>query len=226
MKSTLVFQKIKKIVEALLFAAKEPLEIDQISKILNLPKESLPDVLSDLTDEYSTRGIRVLKVAHGYIFGTDPDCAEYVDVLRNFPVESRLSHQALETLSIIAYKQPTTKPEIERIRGVFSDGVIETLINKKLIEERGRDDGPGRPILYGTTTEFLKHFGLKDTAELPPLPAGDTAQPASFDGILVEKEQDQQQVQEPTSVAEVVPEELVVQQEDTKQFPEETLEIR
>lgn len=170
MKSTLVFQKTKKIIEALLFAAKEPLSSKQLGEIISLPEESIEQVLADLIEEYSARGIRVLRVANGYILGTDPECAEYVNYLRDFPDETRLTIQALETLSIIAYKQPVTKPEIERIRGVFSDGVIETLINKKLIEERGRSDSAGRPFLYATTKEFLKHFGLKDISELPSHP--------------------------------------------------------
>jgi segregation and condensation protein B len=166
-KYTLVFQKAKKIVEALLFAAKEPLTLEQLSEIVPLPRESLEAVLNNLIEETAEQGVKVLRVAHGFILGTDPECAEYLEHLRNFPEESRLSHPALEALAIIAYKQPVTKPEIERIRGVFSDGVIETLLNKGLIEELGRGDGPGRPILYGTTTEFLKHFGLKDASELP-----------------------------------------------------------
>lgn len=166
MKSTLVFQKAKNIIEALLFVAKEPLTVKQLKELVQLSDEPILEVLDTLAEEYSSRGIRLFKVAHGYILGTDPECSEYVDALCNFPIETRLSHQALETLAIIAYKQPVTKPEVERIRGVFSDGVIETLLNKKLIEECGRSDGAGRPILYGTTKEFLKHFGLKDASEL------------------------------------------------------------
>jgi len=166
-KSTLVFQETKKILEALLFAAREPLSLSELSGLTGLPEDSIGAVLNELSEEYKGRGINVLKIADGYIWGTNPDCASYIDLLRNFPKEARITPQALETLAIIAYKQPVTKPEIERIRGVFSDGVIETLIARGMIEEKGRSDGPGRPILYGTTTEFLKHFGLGSHHELP-----------------------------------------------------------
>jgi len=130
-KSTLVFQKMKKIIEALLFAAREPLTAERIKEILDLQDEAINAALEELVREYNDIGIRVYKVAHGYVLGTDPEFAEFVDRLQNFPVEARLSPQALETLAIIAYKQPVTKPEIERIRGVFSDGVIENLLIQK-----------------------------------------------------------------------------------------------
>lgn len=167
MKSTLVFLETKKILEALLFAAKEPLSLLQIAGLTGLPEESIEAVLNELAEEYKGKGINVLRIAEGYIWGTNPDCASYIELLRNFPKEARITPQGLETLAIIAYKQPVTKPEIERIRGVFSDGVIETLVARGLIEEKGRSDGPGRPILYGTTVEFLKHFGLQSHKDLP-----------------------------------------------------------
>ncbi|MFC1496133.1 SMC-Scp complex subunit ScpB [Candidatus Margulisiibacteriota bacterium] len=186
MKSTLVYQKMKQIIEALLFAAKEPLTEKKLHEIIGVPEDSVITVLEEMANEYTGRGIKVLKVAHGYILGTDPEYAEYIEALRNFPLETRLSHQSLETLAIIAYKQPVTKPEIERIRGVFSDGVIDTLLKKNLIEEKGRADSPGRPILYVTTTEFLKHFGLKDIASLPPAPEIGPVEDHAFEGILLE----------------------------------------
>ena len=102
-------------------------------------------------------------------------------------IETTLSHQSLETLAIIAYKQPVTKVEIERLRGVISDGVIETLLAKKLIRELGRGEMVGRPYLYGTTEEFLRHFGLKEVKDLPPLPDGSLDQQDLFKSALHEE---------------------------------------
>lgn len=216
MKSTLVFQKTQKIIEALLFVTREPLSASKLESILHLPEESIEQVLEHLVEEYENRGVKVLKVAHGYILGTNPECSEYVEHFKNFPIESRLSPQALETLAIIAYKQPVTRPEIERIRGVISDGVIDTLVTKKLIEEKGRSDAPGRPFIYATTNDFLKHFGIKDVADLPPLANIEEQETASnFDGILVEKE----------PIAEIDTSFLPLERNLDRDFPEETLEV-
>ena len=163
--------KVKAVVESLLFVTKKPLSLSELAKISAFTDQEIEIALNELTAEYDNgRGIRVIKVAHGYIFGTDSANAEYVDRLATSRIETTLSPQALETLAIIAYKQPATKPQIEALRGVYSDGVIDTLVNKKLIEEKGRGPGLGRPILYGTTIEFLRHFGLKEVKDLPPLP--------------------------------------------------------
>jgi len=166
----LEFSEIKKNLEALLFVTKKPLSAEELSTVLEEPQEAVLNALGELMSDYSTRGIKIISVAHGYIMGTDEACSPFVDKLINSKVEATLSPQALETLSIIAYKQPITKADIERIRGLYSDGVIDTLMAKKLIEEKGRSKALGRPILYGTTVEFLRHFGLKDLLSLPPLP--------------------------------------------------------
>lgn len=160
----------KKTIEALLFVTKKPLSAEELSLVLNIPADIVCAELEALRQEYQDRGLKIISVAHGYIMGTDPKCSEFVDRLTNSRIEVTLSPQSLETLSIIAYKQPVTKPEIEKIRGIYSDGVLDSLLSKKLIEEKGRGRGVGRPILYGTTEEFLRHFGLKDLDELPPLP--------------------------------------------------------
>ncbi len=216
MKSTLVFQKTQKIIEALLFVTREPLSASKLKSILQLPEDSIEQVLEHLVTEYQDRGIKVLKVAHGYILGTNPECSEYVEHFKNFPIESRLSPQALETLAIIAYKQPVTRPEIERIRGVISDGVIDTLVGKKLIEEKGRSDGPGRPFIYATTNEFLKHFGIKDVKDLPPLPNIEEKETASnYDGILIEKE---------TEIEVDIPF-MPLDKDTDRDLPEETLKV-
>ncbi|HET9695569.1 MAG TPA: SMC-Scp complex subunit ScpB [Terriglobales bacterium] len=177
--------------EAIIYAAEEPVTLDQLTLLLKesvIQENGLTDrepvaaqseaksmiraALEELTAEYSNsdRGMEVREVAGGYRMATKP---EYHDVIRGFakslkpPI--RLSLQALETLSVIAYKQPVTAPEISEIRGVDSSGVLATLIDKKLITTAGRKQVIGRPMLYKTTKEFLMRFGLKDVGELPSM---------------------------------------------------------
>lgn len=158
------------ILESLLFATKKPLLMNELEQIVEASKEEILFALEELKKDYEDRGINIIEVAGGWQMGTAPKTAQYVDKLLRSPIETTLTPASLETLAIIAYKQPITKQEIERIRGVFSDSSIDTLIAKKLIEEIGRSEVVGRPILYATTDDFLKHFGLKDLKALPPLP--------------------------------------------------------
>ena len=151
-----------------------------------MPKAAIGETLELLCAEYEGKGINVVKVAGGYLMGTNPANADYIHGLLHAKVETRLSAQSLETLAIISYKQPITQVEVERIRGVNSDGPINTLLAKKLIEELGRSEAVGRPYLYGTTTFFLRHFGLKDLSTLPPLPVAADAQEAIFKSALHE----------------------------------------
>ncbi len=180
----LEFSDLKKALEALLFVTKKPLSVEELSKLTESTDEAVNSALNELKTEYESRGLKIVPVAHGYIMGTDQNCAAFVDRLVNSKIEATLSPQALETLAIIAYKQPVTKPEIESIRGLYSDGVIETLLAKKLVEEKGRSPSVGRPILYGTTIEFLRHFGLKDLNDLPPLPKAGVEQEDLFKTVL------------------------------------------
>ncbi|MGB9612672.1 MAG: SMC-Scp complex subunit ScpB [Candidatus Margulisiibacteriota bacterium] len=180
-------QLIKKILEALLFVAREPLSLEELELAINTPREELKILLEEMISERQDRGIQIFKVAGGYLMGTNPDFADYVKKITNPREETRLSPQALETLAIIAYKQPVTRVEIERLRGVDSGWVIETLIAKKLIQEVGRSETVGRPYLYGTTEEFLKHFGLESLAGLPPLPISEAEQELLFKSALHEK---------------------------------------
>lgn len=177
---------IKKILESLLFVAKRPLPLEELEKVIGTPSSVLEGILEEMIFDYQERGIRIFKVAGGYLMGTAPENASYVQNFLEAPVETSLTAQALETLAIIAYKQPVTKVEVERIRGVISDGVVETLLAKKLICELGRSDSVGRPYLYGTTTEFLRHFGLKDLTDLPPLPESFAEQETLFKSALHE----------------------------------------
>ena len=178
--------KLKGILESLLFVARKPLSPEGIEETNRIPKDAVINVLEELVRDYEGKGINIVKVAGGYLMGTNPDNAEHVHGLLHAKVQTTLTHKSLETLAIISYKQPVTRAEIERIRGVISDGVIETLLAKKLIQELGRSEAVGRPYLYGTTTEFLRHFGLKELSDLPVLPATAGEQEALFKSALHE----------------------------------------
>jgi len=165
-------QEIQASLEAIIYAADEPATLDQIAKALGLEKLQVREALEQLAATYQTedRGIEVRKVAGGWKFYTK---AQHHDVVRKF-IKSlqpplRLTMPALETLAVIAYKQPATVPEINEIRGVHVGGVIKTLLEKKLITTAGRKDVIGRPILYRTSKQFMLRFGLSDLDELPSL---------------------------------------------------------
>lgn len=183
--------KVKSVFESLLFVARKPLSPEDIqqalsNQVVNISKEDIISLLEELVREYEGRGINIVKVAGGYLMGTNPANADYVHNLLHAKVQTTLTPQALEVLAIIAYKQPVTRAELERIRGVNSDGPIETLLQKKLIQELGRSEAVGRPYLYGTTIEFLRHFGLKDLSSLPPLPVSPEEQETVFKSALHE----------------------------------------
>lgn len=178
--------ELKKVLESLLFVAKRPLPLGELEKTTGSPVPAIEAALEELIADYQGRGVKIFKVAGGYLMGTAPENAQYLENFLYAKVETTLSPQALETLAIIAYKQPVTRVEIERLRGVISDGVVETLLVKKLIFEKGRSESVGRPYLYATTTEFLRHFGLKDLCDLPPLPTSLPEQEALFKSALHE----------------------------------------
>ena len=165
------------IIEALIFSSDEPLSGNDIIKaIKGIDDEDTEITLSDiencvnsLNENYLSQNnaFNILKIANGYLFATTEDNAKYVGYLSSERTKRRLSPAALETLSIIAYKQPITKPELESIRGVNSDHILSSLLEKYLIAITGRADSVGRPLLYGTTDEFLKYFGLNNLTDLP-----------------------------------------------------------
>lgn len=167
----MIFQYGKSIIEALLFAAGEPLTIRRVAEAVGLEERAARDLLEDLRREYdaSARGLQLIEVAGGYQLCTRPDYAPFVAKLRPEREGSGLTHASLETLAIVAYRQPVTRAEIEAVRGVKVERSLGTLMEKGLIREVGRKEGPGRPIIFGTTKEFLMHFGLKDLGELPDL---------------------------------------------------------
>jgi len=163
---------VKSVLEALLFASEKPLLIEQAKKVLdNLDAGVIRKALEELKTEYeqSGRGLRIAEIAGGYQMITAPEFAPFLKKLFKERHIERLSKPALETLAIIAYKQPLTKMEIELLRNVNVDGVMSSLLEKNLIRITGRKDVPGRPYVFGTTRQFMEHFGLKSLEDLPKM---------------------------------------------------------
>jgi segregation and condensation protein B len=164
--------EVKAIVETLIFASPQPVTAREISRVLGgVSKEEWTAALQELQAEYARegRGLQIAEVAGGYQITTRPEYNDWLRELLDPKTPTRLSIQALETLAVVAYKQPVTLPEIIDLRGVKSGGVMKTLLEKRLIRIVGRKEVVGRPILYGTTKHFLLHFGLKDLGELPKI---------------------------------------------------------
>ena len=157
------------LLEGLLFVAAEPVTSGQLAAALDLTATDIEKSLDELDEQLRTRGLRLQKHAGRYQLTTAPEMADSVERFLGLEATSRLSRAALEALAIIAYQQPVTRPGVDAVRGVNSDGVIKSLLSKGLLQEVGRAEGPGRPILYGTTPEFLQHFGLNSLSELPSL---------------------------------------------------------
>ncbi|MEA4811088.1 MAG: SMC-Scp complex subunit ScpB [Anaerolineaceae bacterium] len=164
-----IMDNLKKL-EALLFAASGLSSAEQLAQGLKLDKAQVTSLLDLLSANYQLNsGLRLQKVKNQYQLVTAPEYAEDIEHFLGLEVTTRLTQASLEALAIIAYKQPATRPEIDAIRGVNSDGVVKSLLTKGLIEELGRSEAAGRPILYGVTEEFLHHFGLESTEQLPPV---------------------------------------------------------
>ncbi|MBA4398734.1 MAG: SMC-Scp complex subunit ScpB [Anaerolinea sp.] len=156
-------------IEAILFVAPAPVSIQQLAEALATPPGEIEEALRQLDRTLqNTRGIRLQRHEGRYQLTTAPELAEEVEKFLGLEATARLSRAALETLAIIAYRQPITRPGVDAIRGVNSDGVIKSLLSKGLIQENGRTEGPGRPILYGSTQDFLSHFGINSLDDLPP----------------------------------------------------------
>ncbi len=155
--------------EALLFVASGPVSVQQLAQALERKPEEVERGLKDLAASYSQQGGLSLQWHSGKIqLTTAPQLAGVVTKFLGLEATARLSRAAMEALAIIAYRQPVTRPGIDAIRGVSSDGVLKSLLNKGLIQEAGRAEGPGRPILFETTADFLQHFGLSSIEDLPP----------------------------------------------------------
>ncbi|MEE0510817.1 MAG: SMC-Scp complex subunit ScpB [Peptococcaceae bacterium] len=164
----LIDNSYKAIIEGLLFIAEAPMTVTDLAKIVAISEGDVRDILAMLQEEYGQgdKGIVLREVGGGYQFSTAPIVAPYIDKIYS-EKKTKLSHAAYETLAIIAYKQPVTRSQIEYIRGVKSDGPIQQLLLRGLIEEQGRLDQPGRPVVFGTTVAFLVAFGLKRIEDLP-----------------------------------------------------------
>jgi segregation and condensation protein B len=155
--------------EALLFVAPEPVTTAQLATALDVAPSVVERGLNELDASLASRGLRLQRHAGRFQLTTAPQLAELIERFLGLESTTHLSRAALETLAIIAYQQPVTRPQIDSIRGVNSDSMMKSLLTKGLILESGRADGPGRPILYSTTPEFLQHFGLNSILEMPPL---------------------------------------------------------
>lgn len=170
--------------EALLFVSAGPVEATQLASALQSPVRDIEKALDLLRLECAQRGLRLQRHRSSYQLTTAPELAADVERFLNLESTARLTRAALEVLAIIAYEQPVTRPQIDSVRGVNSDSALQTLLRYGLIEETGRSEGPGRPILYASTPEFLQHFGLGSLGELPPLaplPMPDSAPPGDGD---------------------------------------------
>ncbi|MCK5573030.1 MAG: SMC-Scp complex subunit ScpB [Bacteroidetes bacterium] len=180
------------IIEAMLFASDEPMSSKQLVEILTLPEseprqkkvspQAIESIIHTLNEEYEKSGrvFRIVPIAGGYQFATRPEYGVWLGAMMKERSRRKLSISALESLAVIAYKQPVTKPELEAIRGVNADYVLRSLLERGLITIVGRAATPGRPLLYGTTRDFLKHFGVNDLSDLP--------KPREIDELLEEAE--------------------------------------
>jgi len=162
-------RKLKASLEAVLFVAPIPINLSQLASALDASEAEVEAGLKELAQDYQERGLRIQRHAGRIQLTTAPEVGETVERFLGLEINSHLSQAALEALSIVAYEQPVTRPQIDNIRGVNSDGVMRSLLHKGLIQDVGRAEGPGRPILYATTPEFLQQFGLNSIEEMPDL---------------------------------------------------------
>ena len=164
-------EELKAVIENILFAADQPVSVGQLQDLFaeTTEKAVLKSALDELVREYQSRNLQLMEVAEGYQLMTRRDYSDWVRKFMKLDKTAKLSQPSLDTLAIIAYKQPLTKAEVEEIRGVDSSGVVRTLLEKKVIAPSGRKKVPGRPIMYRTTRKFLEYFGLIDLKDLPTL---------------------------------------------------------
>lgn len=182
-------KSIKSAFEAMMFTWGEPLSIKTAAEVLNISEKEAMECMENLKEEYeeNARGIRIRKVNKGFQFVTAEENAEYIERLCTPVKRRKLSQSALEVLAIVAYKQPVTRGEIEAVRGIKCERVLEGLAAKNLVEEKGRSQGIGRPILYGTTDEFLKYFGFETLKELPTI-EGIVEIPEEYEDIIMKNQ--------------------------------------
>lgn len=164
-------EQYKAALEAILFLKEEPVRADKLAAVLEISPEEVRTLLKELQQELVSqrRGLRIFEIAGGYRMGSAPELASFLENAFGEEESGTLSPAALETLAIIAYKQPLTRVEIEAVRGVRCEHILDNLLKRKLIRISGRKEGPGRPLIYKTTPDFLQYFGLKGLDDLPPL---------------------------------------------------------
>lgn len=186
-------REIQAIIEGVLFAAGDAVELERLADIVDVDKKSLREILKKMMDNYNyeRRGIHIIKMDDSYQLATRGEYFEYISRLADPPRKQNLSNAALEVLSIVAYKQPVTRTSIEHIRGVNCDYIVNRLIERNFIEEKGRLDAPGRPILFGTTQHFLRTFGVSSLDELPDFESlgesPEDLEQIEMDGILTQE---------------------------------------
>lgn len=163
------FVELESLLESILFVASGPVSTSRLAGVLEVTQSAIENSLRSLEDGYLNRGLRLQRIGSYVELTTAPECSQAVERFLGLELVSRLSQAALEVLAITAFMQPVTRPQIDNIRGVNSDSSLKTLLSQGLIEEVGRLDTPGRPIQYGTTPDFLRHFGISSIDELPPL---------------------------------------------------------
>jgi segregation and condensation protein B len=183
---TLSEEQLVKIIEGLLFVASEPVGINYLASAAECPASQVEAALKRLKEDGQDRGIRLQRQGNKVQLVSAPELTDYIERFLGLSFSGRLSTPALETLAIIAYRQPITRPQIEAIRGVNSDGVLRTLISKGLVEEVGRLDSVGHPALFATTFEFLRYFGLDSQGQLPELDLPDLE---AGDGSVVSEDE-------------------------------------
>ncbi len=176
------------LVESLLFVADEPVPVTRLASALEVSEDAIRSALEKLEEAYQTRGMRLQRKGDRVQLVSAPEAAPYIERFLGLDLTTRLSPAALEVLAIVAYHQPITRAQIEAIRGVSCDAVLRTLVSRGLLEEVGRLERAGRPILYGTTFQFLQYFGLNSLDELPPL---ENAHSTNEEGVRTNHETDE-----------------------------------
>lgn len=176
--------------EAVLFSGGEPQSIDRFSQVFDITPEKVVKVMEALKKRLNEQksGLELLRLDNTYQLATKAEYADYIKKMFDIRRRTPLSPAALEVLAVVAYNQPVTKSFIEQVRGVDCSGVVTTLVEKGLIEERGRLELPGKPLLYGTTKNFLRCFGINDLSELPPLPKNENAEESTAEQIPLDEE--------------------------------------
>lgn len=176
--------------EAVLFSGGEPQSIDRFSQVFDITPEKVVKVMESLEKRLNEQksGLELLRLDNTYQLATKAEYADYIKKMFDIRRRTPLSPAALEVLAVVAYNQPVTKSFIEQVRGVDCSGVVTTLVEKGLIEERGRLELPGKPLLYGTTKNFLRCFGINDLSELPPLPKNENAEESTAEQIPLDEE--------------------------------------